>query len=134
MTDLSARRPRIDIVIALATLAVAATVGLVRPPYLGLACPGPDLTTCGRVGVAVWLRRPARRVRATLNGVPVPMHAGGLGGKGPTYWQGFARFAPGRLGLPPRWYGTKPAKWLLLRVVVDGRRQSVRAQLRPGWG
>ncbi len=39
---------------------------LSRPPYLGVACPVPNSIACDRVGLAVWLRRPARRVVATI--------------------------------------------------------------------
>jgi hypothetical protein len=124
--------------LSLATIAATAALGLAQPPYLGIACGGPNMTTCGRVGVAVWLVRPALHVSATLAGVPVRMHAGGLGGRGPTYWEGYVTFRPGRLGLPPRWYGSNPAKWLLLRLTIsraDGTaRGAVRSFLHAGWG
>jgi hypothetical protein len=39
---------------------------LSHPPYLGVACAEPNSIACDRVGLAVWLRRPARRVTATI--------------------------------------------------------------------
>jgi len=121
----------------LASAVAASALGLAQPPYLGIACPGQNVTTCGRVGVAVWLRRPALHVDARLGGITVTMHAGGLGGRGPTYWEGYASFRPGRLGLPPRWYGSNPAKWLLLRLTIrraDGAAHgAVRSVLHAGW-
>jgi hypothetical protein len=39
---------------------------LSHPPYLGVACPEPNSIGCDRVGLAVWLERPARAVTATI--------------------------------------------------------------------
>lgn len=41
---------------------------LPRDPYMGLACPTPNSFACDRVGVAVYLRRPAAEVRAAIGG------------------------------------------------------------------
>jgi hypothetical protein len=114
-------------------------LGLGQPPYIGVDCRGaPNVTTCGQIGIAVWLRRPARRVDATISRVHVRLHAGGLGGTGPTYWEGYLHIDRRRLGLPTRWYGTKPVKILTLRLVIRDargmRKGSVRVRLRPGWG
>ena len=121
--------------LSLAALAASTVLGLLQPPYLGIACPGPNTTTCGRVGIAVWLRGPARRADASLAGVTVRLHDDGLAGQ---YWTGYATLPPGRLGLPPRWYGTKPTKWLLLRLTIrraDGTtRGAVRSFLPAGFG
>ena len=38
---------------------------LARSPYMGLAYCHPDLNTCKRIGLAVWLKRPAAAVRAS---------------------------------------------------------------------
>jgi hypothetical protein len=38
---------------------------LARSPYMGLAYCHPDLNTCKRIGLAVWLKQPAEAVRAT---------------------------------------------------------------------
>jgi hypothetical protein len=41
---------------------------LPRDPYLGLRCYNPKVVRCGRVGLAVWLARPARNVTAVVDG------------------------------------------------------------------
>jgi hypothetical protein len=116
-------------------LALLQLLGLLQPPYLGIACPGPNTTTCGRVGIAVWLHGPARRVDASLAGVTVRLHDDGLAGQ---YRTGYATLPPGPLGLPLRWYGTKPPKWLLLRGTIrraDGTTGgAVRSFLHAGLG
>ena len=123
----------------IATLIAAVSLGLAQPPHLGVDCPyTANLTTCGRIGIAVWLKRPALSVDAELLGSRVRMHAGGLGGKGPKYWEGYVHIARHRLGLPARWYGNKPVKFLLLRLNIRypaaSATGSVRIQLLPGWG
>jgi hypothetical protein len=35
-----------------------------QPPYVGVACPTANSIACDRVGLAIWLRRPAARVNA----------------------------------------------------------------------
>ena len=75
----------------LAALAASTVLGLSQPPYLGIACGGPNMTTCGRVGIAVWLRRPALRIDATVGGVSVRLHDDGLGSR---YWTGYVTFRP----------------------------------------
>lgn len=115
------------------------TLGLAQPPTIGVACRGlPNLTTCGRIGIAVWLKRPARGVDAALSGAHVHLHAGGFGGTGPTYWEGYVHIDRRRLGLPRQWYGTKPVRFLMLHLTVryagGTRSGSVCVQLRPGWG
>jgi hypothetical protein len=121
--------------LSLAAMAASTVLGLLQPPYLGIACPGPNTTTCGRVGIAVWLRGPARRVDATIAGVTVRLHDDGLAGQ---YWTGYATLPLGRLGLPPHWYGSKPTKWLLLRLAIrranGTARGAVRAFLHAGFG
>lgn len=114
-------------------------LGLAQSPYVGVACPHVlNLTTCGRIGIAVWFKRPAQRVDAVLVGAHVRLHAGGLGGKGPTYWQGYVHIGRRRLGLPRQWFGDKPVRFLLLRLTVRDmtgiRSGSVRVRLHPGWG
>ncbi len=44
-----------------------------RPPYMGVACPVANSVACDRVGLAVWLRRPAVSVSATIAGEPVKL-------------------------------------------------------------
>jgi hypothetical protein len=65
-----------------------------REPYVGLACKRVSAHRCGRVGLAVWLARPARDVTAVADGVSVRMrtHSGGTGSyRRQLYWQGFFR-------------------------------------------
>jgi hypothetical protein len=122
----------------LAALLAAASLGLAQAPYVGVACRGPNVTTCGRIGIAVWLKRPALGVDAELVSVNVRMHAGGLGGRGPKYWQGFVHIDRRRLGLPVHWDGASPSKVLPLRLKIHYRngtvRGAVRVMLHPGWG
>jgi hypothetical protein len=126
------------VVLALAGLLAALSLGLSQEPMIGVACPGPNVTTCGRVGIAIWLTRPARGVTAELAGARVRLHAGGFGGQGPTYWEGYARISQARLRLPVRWYGAKPVRVLNVQLSIRYRMRvasgTVRLQLRPGWG
>ena len=46
---------------------------LARAPSLGVACRVANSIACDRVGLAVWLRRPARAVTATIAGRPVTL-------------------------------------------------------------
>lgn len=64
---------------------------LPRAPYLGLACHS-AATGCDRVGLAVWLSAPARRVSASVHGKTIVLatRAGGSGAYRRRYfWQGF---------------------------------------------
>src|SRR5438876_9941970 len=97
-------------VIFVAGLFTALSLGLSQEPMIGVACPGPNVTTCGRIGIAVWLTRPATTVSAELAGVRVRLHAGGLGGQRPKYWEGYIHLSRARLRLPVHWYGTKPVR------------------------
>jgi hypothetical protein len=122
-----------------AVLLAARSLGLAQRPTAGVACPNrPNVTTCGRVGIGVWLKRPARSVEVSIDGMSLRLHAGGFGGTGPTYWEGYARLDLRRLGIPPVWIGARPTVFLMLHLVVryPGRTASgrVRVQLRAGWG
>jgi hypothetical protein len=44
---------------------------LSQNPYMGVACPQPNAIACDRVGLAVWLKRPAISVNATMGGQPL---------------------------------------------------------------
>ena len=73
--------------------AVLLALHLPSPPSLGLAC-GSTIGPCDRVGVAVWLRRPARHVVVLLDGRRVVLATGrhGSGRYAPgRFWQGFLR-------------------------------------------
>lgn len=119
---------------------------LARTPYVGVACPQPNSIACDLVGLAVWLRAPAAGVSARIDDRPVAFHAGGLGGRGPTYWEGYLRPAgllDGRLRVTPdagryRWAGAHAKRADLVLDVVgrDGvvRRVRLSVGLAPGWG
>jgi hypothetical protein len=47
---------------------------LARSPYMGIAVCHPSSSTCYRVGLAVWLKRPARSVTAMSSGVSVSLN------------------------------------------------------------
>jgi hypothetical protein len=51
----------------------SATAMLAQEPRLGVACGVPNSIKCDRVGLAVWLRRPALSVTATVAGEPVEL-------------------------------------------------------------
>jgi hypothetical protein len=64
---------------------------LSRAPYLGVACKS-AAPSCDRVGLAVWLSSPARRVAACVDGQTIVLvtKAGGSGAYRSRYfWQGF---------------------------------------------
>jgi hypothetical protein len=86
----------------------------------------------------VWLKKPAQSVDAELVGADVRLHKGGLFGQGPTYWEGDVHIDRQRLGLPAHWYGSNPARFLVLHLTIrypKGAAQgAVRIQLAPGWG
>lgn len=44
-----------------------------QEPYMGVACPFSNSIVCDRVGLAVWLRRPALAVSATIAGAPLKL-------------------------------------------------------------
>jgi hypothetical protein len=59
-----------------APTAVAASAVLSRPPYMGVRCPGrlANSIACDRVGLTVWLKRPAVSVTATIAGAPLVLN------------------------------------------------------------
>jgi hypothetical protein len=115
--------------------ALSLGLGLSRQPYVGVACRQANSTTCGRVGIAVWLgRRHAVRVEATLAGARVVMAAP----KTPSaFWVGFVRLPLRSMGVPQSWSGS-PAKRLTLSLQIryrsGWRSGALRVELRPGWG
>jgi hypothetical protein len=115
-----------------------------REPEVGVACPGmPNSIACDRVGVAVWLARPAVGMTATVEGQPLrlrrPHTAGG-------WWEGYlqpAGLLDGALRVHPDrgrsyWQGSHPRDaHLTLRIMrasgaIDPASATV--ALRPGWG
>jgi hypothetical protein len=56
-----------------ASTVVAPSFALSKPAAMGVSCPGASSRECDRVGVAVWLKRPAVSVTATIRGVRFPL-------------------------------------------------------------
>ena len=119
---------------------------LARFPELGVACPQPNSLACDRIGVGVWLERPAVGVRVAIAGRAVSLHAGGFGGRAPKYWEGYpqpAGLLAGPLKVTPDrgryfWAGSH-AKYARLVITVYRTRQPAVTttrivQLGPGWG
>jgi hypothetical protein len=52
---------------------VAPASVLSQTPYMGVACPQPNAIACDRVGLAIWLKRPAVSVNATIAGQPLKL-------------------------------------------------------------
>jgi hypothetical protein len=50
---------------------VASSTVLSKAPYMGVRCPIANSIACDRVGLAVWLKRPAVSVTATIAGEPL---------------------------------------------------------------
>jgi hypothetical protein len=50
------------------SLALDATALFSQSPYMGVACHIPNSIACDRIGLTVWLRRPALSVTATISG------------------------------------------------------------------
>ena len=127
----------------------AAAVVFAQDPDLGVACHIPSWIGCDRVGLAVWLRRPALAVSATIAGSPLrlndpgwsgPMHNGRR-----TMFAGFLQPAgiTTRLHVKPygktqTWIGSNqptPTVWFRIdygkgKVIVTHEDVGLRA----GWG
>jgi hypothetical protein len=124
---------------------------LTRDPYMGVSCRTANSIACDRVGLAVWTRRSARAVRATITGRTIElndpdwsqrprrglrrMFAGfldqaGLRGHGPLAVQN----ENGR----DRWTARHPVSASVQLVITyrDGtqRKTRLRVGLAPGWG
>jgi hypothetical protein len=123
-------------------------LALARQPYIGVACRNPNSIACDRVGLAVRLKRPARRLEARVAGHRVRMRSPGefVTGRG-IGWEGYlqpAGLKSGALAVEPelgttdRWIGRKPvtATVSLRAHDRDGtwRSRTLRVQVHPGWG
>ena len=120
-----------------------------QDPYMGVACQAPNTVACDRAGLAVWLRRPAIAVNATIAGAPLklndPQWSGPKRHGRRTMFAGFLQPA----GLETRLHVIADSKgpvWLghnaptpLVRFRIDyGHRQIVVTQtnvrVSAGWG
>jgi hypothetical protein len=100
--------------------------------FLGVACHVGGETGCGRIGVAAWLPRAAKQVRATLFGRTITLSSSRAGsGRDASrrVWIGFVRVAPSRI---------EPGAHVPVRIAVfrDGPRGSTirSVYLSAGWG
>jgi hypothetical protein len=117
---------------------------------MGVSCRIPNWFGCDRVGLAVWLRRPALAVSATVGGRPLRLDDRTWSGPPHTgerkMFAGFlhpAGLRSGPLRVIPdggsnRWYGRHPVT-ATVRLVVRRRsgrtdRTTVRVPLSTGWG
>jgi hypothetical protein len=131
-----ARRP-------VAPRAVAVAPGtVVARTYMGVSCRRANWIGCDRVGLAVWLKRPARTVTGTIAGRPLRLPRASWGRR---LFIGYLQPAGirERLHVVPdhphdRWWGTQaPSPVVTLRMVYrDGRAVTTRLRvpLMAGWG
>lgn len=119
--------------------------------YMGVSCRTPNSVSCDRVGLAVWLAKPAHSLVADIEGRSLDLVSPGefVLGKG-TGWEGYLQPAglldPGgplavtrEPGRPDDyWSGVKPveARIRLTATYKDGTTatRTVRATLHAGWG
>jgi hypothetical protein len=119
--------------------------------YMGVRCRTPNSVRCDRVGLAVWLAKPAECLVAWVEGHRIQLVSPGefVPGKG-TGWEGELhpaglRDAGGPLAVAPEpgepddyWSGRTPieAKIRLRALYPDGTSaaRTIRAPLHPGWG
>jgi hypothetical protein len=135
---------------AAAAPAVRPRTLLARTPSLGVACRVANSIACDRVGLAVWLRRPARAVTATVAGRRVQLDDRAWSGPARRglrrMFAGFlhpAGLRDGPLRVVPdggrdRWTGRHPVRATVVVWVRDARgriaRTRVCVELRAGWG
>lgn len=100
------------------TMARAPGQVLSRSPYMGVACHGANSIACDRVGLAIWLKRPAHSVRATIDGRPLSLARFGNPLTPGTEWAGYLKSAGivSRLHVRPvvgtsTWLGAGNAVW-----------------------
>jgi hypothetical protein len=117
---------------------------LSREPYMGVACNVPNSTRCDRIGLAVWLKRPALTVSGAIDGRALSLRDRSLSTPIHNHRRNdFAGYlAPAGLGahyhLPAHWLGN-PTPHASVRLRIDYgrgpiRETHVRVWLRAGWG
>jgi hypothetical protein len=121
-----------------------------RPPYLGVWCTPANDIACDRVGITVWLRKPAIRVVAKVWGRRVvlddPTWSGPLRNGRRTRFAGFLHpaglttgpHAIATKGRTTRWLGdppvTVPVSILVYTEQGSAASAAMRVRLHPGWG
>jgi hypothetical protein len=128
---------------------VAPSAVLSRSPYMGVACPTPNSTRCDRLGLSVWLKRPAAEVTAVIGGRPVPLDSDWIDdrqsilaahGKRRTQFSGFLQPAGlrSRYHLPTHWTGRGTPQPGVRLSIDDGLGHLFKTRLRvdmmAGWG
>ena len=118
--------------------------GVVARTYMGVSCHRANWIGCDRVGLAVWLKRPAEAVRATIAGRPLRL-ADPVWSTRPRMFAGFLQPAGMRSRMHVRpdtrqqlWFG-EDAPSPLVRLWItygDGRviTTRLRVMLAAGWG
>jgi hypothetical protein len=125
--------------------AVAVAPGtVVARTYMGVSCHRANWIGCDRVGLAVWLKRPARTVTGTIAGRPLRLGDKQWSVPSRRMYAGFLQPAGMRDRLHVRpdaqgyWDGAPtPAPVVTLRIVsADGRAVTTRLRvpLMAGWG
>jgi len=120
-----------------------------RDPYMGVSCRVPNSFACNRVGLAVWLREPAVRVRAAIAGRAFSLDDPQWSGRAQHERRTFAGFLQpaglidGPLQVTPdagpdRWIGREPVsapvKLWIVRDHGPPITTTVHVRLMPGWG
>lgn len=128
---------------------VAPSVVLSRSPYMGVACRTPNWTACDRIGLAVWLKRPAVAMTAVIGGRRLPLDSLDLWerqwilarhGQRRTMFSGYLSRAGlrSKYHIPSRWMGNPTPQPLVRLRIDDGRgglfETRVRVDLMAGWG
>jgi hypothetical protein len=138
------KRPAIAPPTPAAAEAVPSRALLPREPYLGVSCRRPNSIACDRVGLAVWLRSPARAVEAEIDGRRVALDDRESSAP-PTMFAGFlqpAGLSDGELRVRPdagpgRWIGRRPVS-ARVRLWVTGEHGTMTTSLvvglHAGWG
>jgi hypothetical protein len=56
------------------TIQISPSAAFTQAPYMGVHCPVANSIACDEVGLAVWLRRPAYSVDASIAGASLPLN------------------------------------------------------------
>jgi hypothetical protein len=127
----------IFLLLAPAGMSATSPLRVAQTPYIGVSCPAPNVTTCRRVGIAVWLaRHGASAVVVSLAGVRAQLVPPPRDTRSPS-WRTFVHLPLAAMGIPVRWYG-EPSKVLTLRISAryGGRwlARTLAVPLSTGWG
>jgi hypothetical protein len=112
-----------------------------QPPYLGVSCKQANSIACDRVRLAVWLRTPARRLTATIDGRTITLRPPATRAG---YWEGALQpagmLSPGAaLHVTPdrgrfHWEGGGPPVRTRVHLSAGIRSADVVVDLRAGYG